>query len=1596
MNVISHHTTHTMKTNLLIKKLFLLIAFVVTGLLGYAQAGPVNVGVLPPGKVLKVQYKVTVKTGLPSSVTQVSSQGTVTGDNALNVLTDDPDNTTSNTDPTLTPLDEPPHVTSIERKTPNTAAAINNTSVTYLVTFSEPVSGVDASDFTLTSPSNGVTGTVAPVANGPSATYDVTVTSIAGDGTLRLDVNASGTGIKDNGNLDLSNGFTTGDVYTFDHTTPTVTVSQNAGQADPTNASPINFTVVFSEPVNGFATGDVTLDGTAGATTATVTEAAPMNGTTYNVAVSGMTGDGTVIASLAAGVASDAAGNGNAASTSTDNSVGYDATKPSVTIAKASAQDDPTGASTIHFTAVFSEHVNGFTASDITLGGTAGGTFTAIITEVAPMDGTTFDVAVSGMSTTSGTVTASVGANVVTDDADNANSASPSTASVNWVACQIICPANVFVDAVAGACSAVATWDPPSSTGNCGTLTLDHQSGEVFPVGETTVHVSSASTGQTCSFTVTVNDPVPTVTSVAVPANGAYKLGANLDFTVNFSITETVTGTPQLALTIGSTTRYAQYLSGSGTPALVFRYTVANTDLDGDGITIGALSTNGGTIKNGCNTNADLTLNAVGATTGVLVDGVVPTLNPVTIASDGASPSRAKVGDKVTGTFTASETIQTPAVTIAGHAVMASHTSGNQWKAEYTMQAGDAEGQVAFTIDFSDPAGNAGTQVSTTTNNSLVTFDKTVPTLTSVTVASDNSYNTSLAKVGDVVTLSFTASETIQPPVVTIAGHNPTSLTNLGGNNWEATYTMLGGDNEGTVPVFIAFNDLAINGGTPVVATTDGSSVTFDRTVPTLSNVHIQSNNANNQLAKPGDVVTLSFTASEAINGAVVNIAGHTLPTGSISHTGNNYTATYTMQGSDATGQVSFVIGSYADLAGNVGSPVSNAPDGSLVFFDKTVPTLSPVTIASSGTDPAWAKVGDKVAVTFTASETIMTPSVSIAGHSVSAINITGDQWKGEYTMQSSDAEGPVAFTINVSDLAGNAGGQVSTTTDVSGVTFDKTPPAAPLVRILSNNLNNNHMAKVGDLVQVQVGCNEPLGTVSGTIATQPVAYFRGMPPNPNFDANYIMAQGDAEGVVPFSIAITDRAGNQTILTSTTNGSSVTFDKTAPAVTSINRQNPSAQGTTKTTLVYRVTFSENVSGVDVSDFALTQVNAIGTPGTVNITGVTPTGPASVYDVTATVSTVNGAEVRLDLKASGTGITDAAGNGVITGFTTGQTYILGQPPTFTTCPSSTGVTVNTDAGRCDATLSKTTLLSYVAATGYPAPTLTVKVGATVVDDTHPYTFPKGGKTVTVTAANGIGSPATCSFTLTVVDNQPPVINTVAKPMVLLWSPNHKYQTVKASQFVTSVSDNCGNISTASVLITKVTSDEPDDLPGSSDGSTTQDIKIASNCTSVDLRSERQDNGNGRVYTLYLKVSDSRGNTGTATARAIAPINQSGTTAVDNGPAYTVLSNCFSNTLTATAQNGVTSRLGVPQAPALQVRAMPNPTTHQFTLQLKGGAEEGGVELRVMDVLGRLVEARKGIASNTSLQIGANYRPGIYVVEAVQGNERVTLKLIKQPD
>ena len=131
-----------------------------------------------------------------------------------------------------------------------------------------------------------------------------------------------------------------------------MTINQAANQLDPTHGATINFTVVFSEAVTGFTTGDVVISGTAGATSAVVSGA----GTTYTVSVSGMTNTGTVIATIPAGVAQDAAGNGNTASTSTDNQVTWIAGGTRISDAKALPNNTSVGLVIKTVSAVFSDH----------------------------------------------------------------------------------------------------------------------------------------------------------------------------------------------------------------------------------------------------------------------------------------------------------------------------------------------------------------------------------------------------------------------------------------------------------------------------------------------------------------------------------------------------------------------------------------------------------------------------------------------------------------------------------------------------------------------------------------------------------------------------------------------------------------------------------------------------------------------------------------------------------------------------------------------------------------------------------------------------------------------------------------------------------------------------------------------------------------------------------------------------------------------------------------------------------------------------------------------------------------------------------------
>lgn len=137
-----------------------------------------------------------------------------------------------------------------------------------------------------------------------------------------------------------------------------------------------------------------------------------------------------------------------------------------------------------------------------------------------------------------------------------------------------------------------------------------------------------------------------------------------------------------------------------------------------------------------------------------------------------------------------------------------------------------------------------------------------------------------------------------------------------------------------------------------------------------------------------------------------------------------------------------------------------------------------------------------------------------------------------------------------------------------------------------------------------------------------------------------------------------------------------------------------------------------------------------------------------------------------------------------------------------------------------------------------------------------------------------------------DLEPPVITVAAGP-TLLSPPNHQAVSVAVADLVVAVTDNLDTgLTAADVVISRVSSDEPEDAEGNGDGATTGDVVIASDCRSVDLRAERAGSGNGRVYTIELAVADAHGNVGTASYRVEVPHDASDGGAVDDGAAYTV--------------------------------------------------------------------------------------------------------------
>ena len=238
----------------------------------------------------------------------------------------------------------------------------------------------------------------------------------------------------------------------------------------------------------------------------------------------------------------------------------------------------------------------------------------------------------------------------------------------------------------------------------------------------------------------------------------SYTVGSALDLAGNaiatFSYTSTDAAGPVLisARTITTTSIDAQFsedLNGATVNAGGSEFTVAGgtyavsaavEHVSDDGrvvLTVATMPTDATPSVKFTNVDSFKDLNAVEAVSPVTVtavDGVAPTLSAVHIASNNVKhpTTLAKESNTVTLTFTSSEAIDPPVVTIGNESAGSVAGVGNDWTATLVMDADDPEGAIAFTINFQDqavPTPNVGTQVSTTGDASSILYDRTVPSV---------------------------------------------------------------------------------------------------------------------------------------------------------------------------------------------------------------------------------------------------------------------------------------------------------------------------------------------------------------------------------------------------------------------------------------------------------------------------------------------------------------------------------------------------------------------------------------------------------------------------------------------------------------------------------------------------------------------------------------------------------------------------------------------------------------------------------------------------------------------------------------------------
>ncbi|MDB5388337.1 MAG: hemagglutinin/hemolysin-related protein, partial [Planctomycetaceae bacterium] len=1073
--------------------------------------------------------------------------------------------------------------------------SINASSVTFTFQFTEPVSGFDASDISV---SNGVKGTFAVVAGD---TYTLNVTPVS-DGTISVSIGANvAQDAATNGNSGAAAAIL------IDRTSPALSITPNGTL---TNAASILFTFQFTELVTGFTTSDIVIaNGTAGAFTA-------VDGDTYTLLVT-PTADGAVTVNVGANAAQDAATNGNTAASA---SVTSDRSLPGLNI---TPNGTTSNSNSITFTFQFTEPVTGFTASDSALINASAGLFTAV-------DADTYTLVVTP--TADGLVTVNVGANAAQDAATNGNIATNASVTVDRTLPGLNITPNssvtnsssiVFTFQFTEPVTGFAASDVSISNGTAGTFTaVDGDTYTLFvtPAADGQVAVSvganaaqdAATNGNVATSVAVTSDR--TAPTLAVTPNGIVTSANPIVFTFQFS--EVVSGfnANDISITNGSAGTFTA-IDGDTytllvTPASAGTVTVnvganaaqdvatngnsaatASVTSDPNAVTLGitpnGIATNAATILFTFQFNkpvtgftaGDVTLTNGTAGTFTAVDGDTYTLL-VTPIADG--PVTASVAANAAQDSLSNGNVGASASVIADHirpglSITPNSTSTNASPIAFTFQFTEpVTGFAVADVSLTNGAAGIFTAVDADTYTLLVTpsADGVVSVSVGANVAQDAAANGNNAATASVIsdrtapvlsitpnsgstnagaiTFTFQFSETVtgfDANDVTLSNGTAGAFTAVDGDTYTLLVTPI---SDGAIIASVGANaaqDAVLNGNSAASA-----SINSDRTAPGLSITP----NATATNASP---ITFTFQFTEAVTGFAVGDVSITNGTAGtfIAIDGDTYTLQVTPA---ANGLVTVNVAANAaqDLAAN-----GNTAASASVTSDRTAPSLN-ITPNGIFTNAA--------ATTFT-----FQFSEAVNGFDLSDIVLTNGS-AGTFTAV--DADTYTLLVIPTSDgvvsvaVAANAAQDAATNGNIAAsasVTSDRT---APVLTITPNatTTNANPISFTFQFSEAVTGFTSGDITVTnGTAGTFTAV---------DADTYTLLVTPTTVGQVTVSVAanaVQDAATNHNAATSASvisNPNAVTLGIT-----------PNATSTNANPITFTVQFNTPVSGFTAGDITLT-------------------------------------------------------------------------------------------------------------------------------------------------------------------------------------------------------------------------------------------------------------------------------------------------------------------------------------------------------------------------------------------------------------------------